>query len=173
MQKDQKRIIKTPKIVAVDFDGTLCKDAYPNVGEPLKPLAKIISGGEMSRFMLAVKLITGDLGGIGTMIFDEIDTGISGAVGLGVAKKLCSLSRGKQVLCVTHLPQIAAMADTHFYIVKSDEGGATHTHVTSLDRKGQIGEVARLSGGLGVSGTAEKNAEEMKDWADKYKLSNA
>ena len=65
------------------------------------------------------------------------------------------------------------MADTHFYIVKSDEGGATHTHVTSLDRKGQIGEVARLTGGLGVSGTAEKNAEEMKDWADKYKLSNA
>lgn len=145
----------------------------PNKGQPMLQLAKIISGGEMSRFMLAVKLITGDLGGIGTMIFDEIDTGISGAVGLGVAKKLCSLSRGRQVLCVTHLPQIAAMADTHFYIVKSDDGGATHTHVTLLDRKGQIGEVARLSGGLGVSGTAEKNAEEMKDWADKYKLSNA
>ena len=141
----------------------------PNPGQPLLPLAKIISGGEMSRFMLAIKLITGNLGGIGTMIFDEIDTGISGAIGLSVAKKLCRLSRGRQVLCVTHLPQIAAMADAHFYIEKSETDGNTHTRVSKLDRKGQIGEVARLSGTLGVSDFSEKNAEEPKTWSDNFK----
>ncbi len=143
----------------------------PNVGQPLKPLAKIISGGEMSRFMLALKLITGDLGNIGTMIFDEVDTGISGTVGQSVAKKLCRLSRARQVLCVTHLPQIAAMADSHFYIEKTDDGNETHTRVTALDRNGQIGEVARLSGTKGVSSTAMRNAEEIKDFCDEYKRS--
>ncbi len=141
----------------------------PNAGQPLLPLAKIISGGEMSRFMLAIKLITGDLGNIDTMIFDEIDTGISGAVGLEVAKKLCKLSRGRQVLCVTHLPQIAAMADAQYFIEKTEKGGDTSTGVTALDRFGQIGELSRLSGTKGVSSTSDKNAEEMKDWADKYK----
>ncbi len=140
-----------------------------NAGQPLMPLAKIISGGEMSRFMLAIKLITGDLGNIGTMIFDEIDTGISGAVGLGVAKKLCKLSRRRQVLCVTHLPQIAAMADTHFFIEKTVGENDTRTVVTSLDRTGQIGEVARLSGTRGVSATSIQNAEELKDWSDSFK----
>lgn len=141
----------------------------PNAGQPLLPLAKIISGGEMSRFMLAIKLITGDLGGIGTMIFDEIDTGISGAIGLEVAKKLCKLSRGRQVLCVTHLPQIAAMADAHLYIEKSDVGGDTVTSVTPLDRSGRIGEISRLSGSKGVSSSSTRNAEEMKDWSDEFK----
>ncbi len=141
----------------------------PNVGQPLMPLAKIISGGEMSRFMLAVKLIIGDLGGIGTMIFDEIDTGISGAVGLGVAKKLCRLSRGRQVLCVTHLPQIAAMADAHFFIEKSEKDGDTSTYVTPLDRDGQVGEVSRLSGTKGVSSTSDRNATELKEWGDRFK----
>lgn len=141
----------------------------PNAGQPLLPLAKIISGGEMSRFMLAIKLITGDLGNIDTMIFDEIDAGISGAVGLSVAKKLCALSRSRQVLCVTHLPQIAVMADSHLFIQKSDVGGEAVTNVTPLDREGKIAEVSRLSGTRGVTGTSDKNAEEMKDWADKYK----
>lgn len=141
----------------------------PNAGQPLLPLAKIISGGEMSRFMLAIKLITGDLGNIDTMIFDEIDAGISGAVGLSVAKKLCALSRNRQVLCVTHLPQIAVMADAHLFIQKTDVGGETETTVTPLDRDGRIGEVSRLSGTRGVTGTSDKNAEEMKDWADKFK----
>lgn len=141
----------------------------PNVGQPLMPLAKIISGGEMSRFMLAVKLITGDLGNIDTMIFDEIDTGISGAIGLGVAKKLCRLSRNRQVLCVTHLPQIAAMADAHYYIEKSESSGDTSTRVTVLDRDGQVGEISRLSGTKGVSSTSDKNATELKDWSDRFK----
>ncbi|MCM1367426.1 MAG: DNA repair protein RecN [Roseburia sp.] len=158
----------TEKVTAVGFDEF---EFYlsPNVGQPLMPLAKIISGGEMSRFMLAVKLITGDLGNIDTMIFDEIDTGISGAVGLGVAKKLCRLSRNRQVLCVTHLPQIAAMADAHYYIEKTEASGDTATRVTPLDRSGQIGEISRLSGTRDVSTTSDKNATELKDWSDRFK----
>jgi len=140
-----------------------------NAGSPLMPLAKIISGGEMSRFMLAVKLVTGDSGSIDTMIFDEIDTGISGAVGLSVAKKLSALSRARQVLCVTHLAQIAAMADSHFYIDKYDDEKGTVTRVTSLDRNGQIDEIARLSGSRGVSQSADKNAAELKDFCDGFK----
>lgn len=141
----------------------------PNVGQPLLPLAKIISGGEMSRFMLAIKLITGNLSGIETMIFDEIDTGISGAVGLCVAKKLAALSRGHQVLCVTHLPQIAAMADGHYYIEKSEDNGNTSTRVTALDEAGMVSEVARLSGTKGISLTSDKNAAELKDWSNRFK----
>lgn len=141
----------------------------PNVGQPLLPLAKIISGGEMSRFMLAIKLITGDLSAIETMIFDEIDTGISGATGLCVAKKLAQLSRGHQVLCVTHLPQIAAMADGHYYIEKYEVDGDTATRVTALGRDGMISEISRLSGTKGVSTSSDKNATELKDWSDAFK----
>lgn len=141
----------------------------PNTGMPLMPLAKIISGGEMSRFMLSVKLVSGNGIGINTMIFDEIDTGISGAIGLSVAKKLCRLSRNKQVLCVTHLAQIAAMADSHFYISKYDDEKGTVTHVKSLDLDGQIGELSRLSGTQGISSSSDKNAAEMKAWANNFK----
>ncbi|MBD5132305.1 MAG: DNA repair protein RecN [Clostridiales bacterium] len=141
----------------------------PNVGQPMLPLAKIISGGEMSRFMLAIKLITGNLGRIETMIFDEIDTGISGAIGLCVAKKLAELSRGHQVMCVTHLAQIAAMADGHYYIEKREVDGDTATRVTRLDRNGIVGELARLSGSKGISDSADKNAAELKSWCDNFK----
>lgn len=141
----------------------------PNAGQPLLPLAKIISGGEMSRFMLAIKLITGDLGSIGTMIFDEIDTGISGAIGLCVAKKLACLSRTRQVLCVTHLAQIAAMADGHYYIEKTELMGETTTLVTRLDREGMIGEISRLSGTKGVSLSSDDNAAQLKQFGDKFK----
>lgn len=157
------------KLSATGFDET---EFYlsPNKGQPLLPLAKIISGGEMSRFMLAIKLVTGDLSGIGTMIFDEVDTGISGAIGLCVAKKLAQLSRGHQVLCVTHLPQIAAMADGHYYIEKRETNGNTATVVAPLDRRGMIGEISRLLGTKGVSTTSDKNAEELKDFGDKFKI---
>lgn len=158
----------TTRVTATGFDEF---EFYlsPNIGQPLLPLAKIISGGEMSRFMLAIKLITGNLSNIETMIFDEIDTGISGAIGLCVAKKLAELSRGRQVLCVTHLPQIAAMADGHYYIVKLEKDGDTSTKVTSLDRDGMISEISRLSGTRGVSGLSDKNATELKDFCDGYK----
>lgn len=141
----------------------------PNVGQPLLPLAKIISGGEMSRFMLAVKLITGDLSKIETMIFDEIDTGISGATGLCVAKKLAQLSRGHQVLCVTHLPQIAAMADGHYFIEKYEADGDTATRVSALAKSGMIDEISRLSGTKGVSSSSDKNATELKEFGDAFK----
>ena len=141
----------------------------PNVGQPLLPLAKIISGGEMSRFMLAIKLVTGNLSNIETMIFDEIDTGISGAIGLCVAKKLATLSRGHQVLCVTHLPQIAAMADGHYFIEKHEADGDTATRVTPLDKNGMVSEISRLSGTKGVSSTSDTNATELKNFCDEYK----
>lgn len=141
----------------------------PNPGQPLLPLAKIISGGEMSRFMLSLKIITSTLDGIETMIFDEIDTGISGVVGRSVAQKLATLSKNHQVLCVTHLPQIAAMADSHYFIDKQTVGEETATRVTLLDRNGSIDEISRLSGAKDISSSSRRNAEEMKVWSDNYK----
>ena len=143
----------------------------PNPGQPLLPLIKIISGGEMSRFMLALKVITGRFGGIDTMIFDEIDTGISGKTGLEVAEKLADISRFSQVFCVTHLPQIASMADCQHYIEKTTDGYTTSTCVRKLDREGMIEEITRLSGAGGVSENARKAAEELKQWSDNYKSS--
>lgn len=118
-----------------------------NAGEPVKPLSKIISGGEMSRFMLAIKNITAKIENINTMIFDEIDSGISGKMGRKVAEKLAVISREHQVICVSHLPQIAAMADSNYLISKSEKNGKTHTFVHLLDQKEKIKEIARLSGG--------------------------
>lgn len=103
------------------------------------------------------------------MIFDEIDAGISGTIGLCVAKKLAQLSRTHQALCVTHLAQIAAMADGHYYIEKYEQGGDTLTRVTALERAGMIDEIARLSGTKGVSDTSGKSAAELKDYADRFK----
>ncbi len=141
----------------------------PNVGEPLKPLAKIISGGEMSRFMLALKNILADVDGIGTMVFDEIDTGISGRISAVVSEKLCNISRARQVIAVTHMPSLAAMADSHFLISKTAENGKTLTHVTLLEDDTE--EVARLIGGNDYSEFAIPHAKEMKAWAERYKKS--
>ncbi|MDE7372639.1 MAG: DNA repair protein RecN [Clostridia bacterium] len=139
----------------------------PNVGEPLKPLAKIISGGEMSRFMLALKNIVAGIDGIGTMVFDEIDTGISGNISAVVSEKLCNISRGRQVIAVTHMPSLAAMADSHYLISKSTENGKTLTHVVLL--ADDTDEVARLIGGNDYSKFAIPHAKEMKAWAQRYK----
>ena len=141
----------------------------PNVGEPLKPLAKIISGGEMSRFMLALKNILADIDHIGTMIFDEIDTGISGNISAVVSEKMCNISRKRQVIAVTHMPSLAAMADSHFLIAKSTENGKTHTHLDLLEDDTE--EVARLIGGKDYSSHAIPHAKEMKAWAERYKAS--
>ena len=141
----------------------------PNVGQPLKPLTKIISGGEQSRLMLALKVISGNSDEIPSLVFDEIDTGISGKIGLEVAKKLAVLSRNHQVLCVTHLPQIAAMADKNFFISKNAENGQTLTAVKELEGDGVIEEIARLSGGKDISRSAESNAKEMKKWSEDFK----
>ncbi len=139
----------------------------PNVGEPLKPLAKIISGGEMSRFMLAFKNIVAGIDGIGTMVFDEIDTGISGNISAVVSEKMCNISRNRQVIAVTHMPSLAAMADSHYLIAKSTQNGKTLTHVDLLED--DTDEVARLIGGNDYSKYAVPHAHEMKAWAQRYK----
>lgn len=115
-----------------------------NAGEPLKPLAKIASGGEMSRVMLALKTVLVDADEIGTFIFDEIDTGVSGRTARRVGEKMRFLGGKRQLLCITHLPQIAAMADNHFLIEKESDAGETVTRVTALDEEGAVREVARL-----------------------------
>ncbi len=139
----------------------------PNVGEPLKPLAKIISGGEMSRFMLALKNIVCTVDGIQTMVFDEIDTGISGHIAEVVACKLMSIAHGKQVLAVTHLPQLASMADSHYLIEKHVENGKTVTNLHLLENN--LEEIARLIGGSDYSGHAIPHAKEMREWSNDYK----
>lgn len=143
----------------------------PNKGQPLQPMTKIISGGEMSRFMLALKVVNGEKDDIPTMIFDEIDVGISGTTGRAVAQKLQQIALNHQVLCVTHLPQIAAMASEQFFIEKNVVNEQTYTNVNKLDHSGMIKEIARLSGGYGVTSQAESAAAELKQWCDDYKKS--
>jgi DNA repair protein RecN (Recombination protein N) len=133
----------------------------PNSGEPLKPLVKIVSGGEMSRIMLAIKVVLARVDGVPTLIFDEIDAGISGRAAQAVSEKLSLLSAESQVLCVTHLPQIAAMADDHFLISKEEEDGRTTTRVLSLDDKGRILEIARMIGGSDLTRLTLDHASEM------------
>lgn len=141
----------------------------PNLGEPLRPLSKIASGGEMSRFMLGLKNITAELEGVDTLVFDEIDTGISGAVAKVVACKLYDVARARQVLAVTHLPQLASMADSHYLIEKSEFDGKTETHIASLGEQERVIEVARLAGSAPESEIGRQNAEEAINWAKSYK----
>jgi DNA repair protein RecN (Recombination protein N) len=143
-----------------------------NVGEPLKPLSKIASGGEMSRIMLAIKTILAKVDKIPTMIFDEIDIGISGIAAQKVGEKLCYISKNHQVISVTHLAQIACIADNNYYIEKVTKGGNTETVVKSLDEEGKRNEIARIIGGVKVSDIALKHAEEMLDYAREFKKAN-
>ena len=132
-----------------------------NVGEALKPLSKVASGGELARIMLAMKNVMAEQDSVPTLIFDEVDAGVSGRAAQKVAVKLRSVSANKQVLCVTHLPQIAAMADTHLLISKAAREGRTYTSVTPLDKEGRISEIARIIGGAVITDTTRKSAEEM------------
>ena len=132
-----------------------------NLGEPLKPLAKIASGGEMARIMLALKNVLAESDEVETLVFDEVDSGISGRAALRVAEKLAALSGKKQVLCVTHLPQMSAMADTHFKIEKSEHDGKTRTDVSILDEDGRIDELARMIGGQTITETTRSGAREL------------
>lgn len=141
----------------------------PNPGEPLRPLAKIASGGELSRIMLALKTLFAHADDIPTLIFDEIDTGVSGRAAQAIAEKMVALGRKSQVLCITHLPQVACMADTHFYIYKETESGHTQTHVDKLDRQGRTLELARMLGGVEVTETTREHAEEMLRMAEQMK----
>lgn len=140
-----------------------------NVGEELRPIHKIASGGELARIMLAMKNVLSEQDQVGTMVFDEVDTGVSGRAAQKVAEKMARISRRKQVLCVTHLPQLAAMADTHFSVEKGERGGRTYTEVRRLDREQRRRELARLTGGSHVSQTMLDGAEELLVQAEKFR----
>lgn len=132
-----------------------------NVGEEKKPLSMVASGGELSRIMLGLKTVIADRDEVETLIFDEIDAGISGKTAWKVSEKLGMLSKKRQVICITHLPQIAAQADTHFYIEKNVENGATRTSISPLTEEKRISEIARLLGGEEISAAALQNAEDL------------
>ena len=137
-----------------------------NVGEDLRPIAKIASGGELARIMLALKNVLAEQESIATLVFDEVDTGVSGRAAQKVAEKLAQVARHKQVLCVTHLPQLAAMADTHFSVEKGEASGRTFTHVVQLDREARKAELARITGGSRVTGALLESAGELLDQAE-------
>ena len=140
-----------------------------NVGEELRPIHKIASGGELARIMLAMKNVLAEQDSVGSLVFDEVDTGVSGRAAQKVAEKMARISRRKQVLCVTHLPQLAAMADTHFSVEKGERNGRTYTEVTQLSREARRQELARLTGGSHVSQTMLDGAEELLREAETFK----
>ena len=141
-----------------------------NPGMPVRPLGMVASGGELSRIMLAIKAVLADTDDIPTLIFDEIDTGISGRTAQKVSEKLSYIARKHQVICITHLPQIAAMADTHFEIAKSAAAGSTTTTIHPLCGDEMVKELARLLGGAKITDAVYDNAREMKVLADQSKL---
>ena len=140
-----------------------------NAGEALKPIQKVASGGELARIMLALKNVLAEDDGVGSLVFDEVDTGVSGRAAQKVAEKMAQVARRKQVLCVTHLPQIAAMADTHFSVQKGERDGRTYTHVERLDRAGRGEELARLIGGSSVTDLLRQSAEQLLTEGEKYR----
>lgn len=137
-----------------------------NPGEPLKPMASVASGGELSRIMLALKAISMEADGVDSMVFDEIDTGVSGRMAQTVGEKMCAIARDHQVLCVTHLPQIAALGDAHFVVEKHTDGTTTETLVRQLDSEGRIHELSRLVGGAEDSTSSLSHAKHMLEDAE-------
>ena len=140
-----------------------------NPGEPIKPLGKVASGGELSRIMLAIKTIMAENDQIESLIFDEIDSGISGRTAQMVSEKMNKLSRNHQIICITHLPQIAAMADAHYLIEKSVENKSTVSNIHRLDEEESVNELARMLGGVSITDTVLSSAREMKDMANAQK----
>ena len=140
-----------------------------NLGEALKPIQKVASGGELARIMLALKNVLAEGDQIGTLVFDEVDTGVSGRAAQKVAEKMAQVARGKQVLCVTHLPQIAAMADTHFSVQKGEREGRTYTRLERLDRSQRREELARLIGGASITPSLLESAGELLRQAEQQK----
>lgn len=140
-----------------------------NPGEDLKPLSKIASGGELSRIMLGLKSVLAGKDDIDTLIFDEIDTGISGRTAQKVSEKMALIAKKHQVICITHLPQIASMADTHFLIEKNVMDNTTRTTIHKLNAEEIITELSRMLGGTEINGIVYDNAKEMKRQADELK----
>ncbi len=173
MPKVRFQVSMTPKEGELGMDATgmdeVCFLLSANLGEDLKPLHKIASGGELARIMLALKNVLAENDDISTMIFDEVDTGVSGRAAQRVGEKLAQVSRHKQVLCVTHLPQLAAMADTHFSVEKGESKGRTFTAVTVLDPEQRRREIARLTSGELITPAALAGAGELLGAAEAYK----
>lgn len=140
-----------------------------NPGEPVKPLGKIASGGELSRIMLGIKTVMAENDRIESLIFDEIDSGISGRTAQMVSEKMNALGRNHQIICITHLPQIAAMADSHFLIEKSVENSSTFSNIYKLDEESSVNELARMLGGVEITDTVIESAREMKKMAQNKK----
>jgi DNA repair protein RecN (Recombination protein N) len=173
MEKTRLRVAFDPEVVGGDEDPGRWTERgleraelllSPNPGEALRPLARIASGGELSRIMLALKsVVHADTPGA-TLVFDEVDAGIGGGVAEVVGRKLRAAAGHQQVLCVTHLPQIAALADHHVAVRKGAEGSRTITTVAALDRDGRVEEIARMLGGETVTDTARRHAREMLKW---------
>ncbi|MBE6965107.1 MAG: DNA repair protein RecN [Ruminococcaceae bacterium] len=162
------RVTKTEQLNERGYDSVEFLLAA-NLGEPEKPLERIASGGELSRIMLALKNVLDENDYVNTLIFDEIDTGVSGRAAQHIAEKLYKLSEKKQVLCVTHLAQISAMSDNHFKIEKREHDGRTFTDIIPLDKMGRAEEIARITGGSSISETTLKNAEEILQFAEQRK----
>jgi DNA repair protein RecN (Recombination protein N) len=133
-----------------------------NPGQPLMPLSRIASGGELSRMSLSIQVIASDGSAIPTMVFDEVDSGVGGAVAEMVGRRLRELGARRQVFCVTHLPQVASVADHHFRVVKLSDGKTTRTEVTSLTEDHKIDELARMLGGVEITEQSRKHAAEMR-----------
>ncbi len=133
-----------------------------NPGEPLKPLGKVASGGELSRIMLAIKTILAESDQIETLIFDEIDAGISGRTAQMVAEKMNLIGKSHQIICITHLPQIAAMADQHYLIRKNVVKNVTYSNIILLEEEESVSELARMLGGVKITDTVRESAREMK-----------
>lgn len=133
----------------------------PNPGESLKPLAKIASGGELSRILLAIQNVLSDKGNVATLIFDEIDTGVSGSAAEKIAIKLKAVSNKHQVICITHSAQVAAYAEAHFFLYKEVQDGKTYTRVQPLDTDGRIQELARIMGGVEITDLQKESAKEL------------
>lgn len=159
----------TPKEPAADGCDAIRFLMSANAGEDLKPISKIASGGELARIMLAMKNVLAEQDRVATMVFDEVDTGVSGRAAQKVAEKLAQVSRRKQVLCVTHLPQLAAMADTHFSVSKGERDGRTYTQVVCMDRRQRIGELARITGGSRITDALLESAGDLLDTAEEYR----
>ena len=144
-----------------------------NPGEPLKPLAKVASGGELSRIMLALKSIFSKHQGVTSIIFDEVDTGVSGRVAQAIAEKIYRVARHSQVLCISHLPQVAAMADTHLFIAKETVDGRTKTTVEALNEEEKINEISRMISGVEITQLTKQHAHELLQLAEKIKNETA
>ncbi len=137
---------------------------------PLKPLSKIASGGELSRIMLALKSIFSKHQEVTSIIFDEVDTGVSGRVAQAIGEKIHKVSTGSQVLCISHLPQVAAMADVHLYIAKSTKEGRTKTTVTTLNEEEKIQEIGRMISGVEITDLTKEHAKELLHLAHTNKV---